>query len=115
MSLWGRNVERVQTGTVYGITTVKVEDWPKESTHRHIQLIRDSSIIARGELAEAFVDISVSDAIIGGTLVGFEDLMLYRSCLVCKRRQSGDTCVPCQSPLLLNDFKVSISFGLVSY
>ena len=108
MSLWGRNADRVSVNNVYGISRVKIENWPREGTHRHIQLLRESNVIPRGELAEIFAGVTYSDAIVTGTLIGFEDIYVYRSCLACKRRQSGDRCTPCDSALLLNDFKVSM-------
>ena len=110
MSLWGHNIEKIQVGTVYNFARVKVEDWPKNATHRHIQIVRDSVVIPRGELAEIFADVTYSDAILNGVLVGMEDLYLYKSCTTCKRRQSGDTCSPCGSPVLKNDYKVSRDF-----
>ena len=106
MSLWGTNSKRVTTGTVYCFSRIKIENWPRNATHRHLQLLRETQVVPRGELAEIFSEIAYSDTTLTGTCVGFEDILVYSSCVVCKKRQSGDACGPCKANVITNDFKV---------
>ena len=106
MSLWNSNVGKLEVNKIYTLRKMKIEAYPPEAEHKHLQFIGATSLVTRSELAPFFANIRLSDASWSGEIIGFEEAMVYKSCSKCMKRVV-DTCVVCKEAVVPNDFRVS--------
>ena len=85
----------IQESKVYAFEKLYTRDWPKFKPYQ-LQTKKDSKVNLMQEEEERFGNVNYIDGSCEGTIVGFEEIMDYGSCLQCNSKVSAPTDKQCQ-------------------